>query len=127
MVLISSSLIIFNQLDYLQHKGLGFAQDEVIILPVKNRGAINPRFEELQSELLRLPGIKSVTATSNVPGRSFNQNPIFPSTDPTNRLHIRITGFSSITEGERQRGDAAAIVQISVRTGALVGVAKIQR
>jgi len=87
MVLISSSLIIFNQLDYLLHKGLGFAQDEVIILSVKNRGAINPRFEELQSELLRLPGIKSVTATSNVPGRSFNQNTIFPSTDPTNRIN----------------------------------------
>jgi len=28
-----------------------------------------------------------VTATSNVPGRSFNQNPIFPGTDPTNRIN----------------------------------------
>jgi len=45
MVLISSSLIIFNQLDYIQHKGLGFSQDEVILLPIKNRGAINPRLK----------------------------------------------------------------------------------
>src|SRR5205807_1499057 len=50
-----------------------------------------------------------------------------PRTGASNRWHIRMTGFSSITEGERQRGDAAAIVQVFVCAGALVGVAKIQR
>jgi len=87
MVLISCSAIIFSQLDYIKHKSLGFSQEEVIVLPVKNRQTINPKFEELQSELLRIPGIKDVSATSNIPGRSYNQNPIFSSTDPEMRIN----------------------------------------
>ncbi len=50
------------------------------MLPVKNRN-LSGRFEELQSELLRVPGVKSVSATSNVPGKLFDQNAISPSTD----------------------------------------------
>jgi putative ABC transport system permease protein len=87
MVLISCSIIIYSQLDYIRHKGLGFNQEEIIVLPVKDRKSINPRFEELQSELLRIPGISSVSATSNIPGRIYNQNPIFASTDPDQRLN----------------------------------------
>lgn len=87
MVLICSSMIIYGQLNFIRNKSLGFIQDQVIVLPVKNRPAINPRFEELQSELLRVPGVKSVTATSNIPGRSFNQNPVYPSQDPQIRIN----------------------------------------
>ena len=87
MVLISCSIIIFSQLDYIKHKSLGFSQEEVIVMPIKNRNVINPRFEELQSELLRIPGIKTVSATSNIPGRSFNQNAIFSSSDPEMRIN----------------------------------------
>jgi putative ABC transport system permease protein len=87
MVLISCSLVIAGQLNYIRHKSLGFAQDEVVVLPIKNRHTINPRFQELQSELLRIPGVRAVSATSNIPGRSYNQNAIFPATDPEQRVN----------------------------------------
>ena len=50
-----------------------------------------------------------------------------PRAGASNSLHVRMTRFSLITERERQRGDATAIIQSLVRTCALVGVAKIQR
>ncbi len=86
MVLISSSMIIHNQLDFIQHKELGFHQEQVVVIPVKNQDAINPRLEALRSELLRIPGVNTVSAASNVPGRSFNQNPVFASHDPQLRV-----------------------------------------
>ena len=53
MTLITSSTIIYSQLNFIQHKELGFSKEEVVVIPVKNREAINPKLEELRSELLK--------------------------------------------------------------------------
>ena len=44
---------------------------------MKDREVINSRLNELRNELLGMPEIKSVSASSNIPGRPFNQNPIY--------------------------------------------------
>jgi putative ABC transport system permease protein len=87
MVLISCSLIIYSQLNYVRNKGLGFNQEEIILIHIKNRGAIDEKFESLQTELLKIPGIRTVAGTSNVPGQTFNQNPVFASADPEVRVN----------------------------------------
>ncbi len=86
MILITSSVIIYNQLNFIQHKELGFSQEEVVVIPIKDGDAINPKLEELRSELLRIPGIKAVSAASNIPGRPFSQNPVFPTRAPQLRI-----------------------------------------
>lgn len=86
MILITSSIIIYSQLEFMQNKELGFQQEEVIVLPIKNLEVINPRFDELRSELQRIPSVKSVSAASNVPGKPFNQNPVFATRDPQMRV-----------------------------------------
>jgi putative ABC transport system permease protein len=86
MILITCSIIIYSQLNYIQHKDLGFNQQEVIVLPIKNFETINPKFEELRNELLLIPSVKSVSAASNVPGRPFNQNPVFATQSPQMRI-----------------------------------------
>ncbi len=86
MILITSSIIIFNQLEFMQTKELGFQPEEIIVLPIKDRDAITPRFEELRTELSRIANVKSVSAASNVPGRPFNQNPVFDTTHPEMRI-----------------------------------------
>ncbi|HEX6225567.1 MAG TPA: ABC transporter permease [Chryseolinea sp.] len=86
MILITCSIIIYSQLNYIQHKDLGFAQEEVIVLPIKNVDLINEKFYEIQSELLRIPNVKSASAASNVPGRPFNQNPVFATQIPQMRM-----------------------------------------
>ncbi|MBC7773908.1 MAG: ABC transporter permease, partial [Phycisphaerae bacterium] len=73
MMLISSAAIIFTQLDYLQSKNLGFRQDEVIVIPVKNEEGME-RFDAFRNEMLRVDGVSAVSASSNIPGGQFNQH-----------------------------------------------------
>lgn len=75
MILISSAAIIFNQLDYLQSKNLGFHKEEVIVIPVKNEEGMS-RFDAFRNEMLRVDGVSAVSASSNIPGGQFNQHSI---------------------------------------------------
>jgi putative ABC transport system permease protein len=75
MILISSAIIIYRQLDFLTSKNLGFGKEAVVVIPVKNESGMK-RFETLQTELLAIDGILSVSASSNIPGRQFNQHQI---------------------------------------------------
>ncbi len=75
MVLISGAVIIFNQLEYLQRKNLGFNQEEVLVIPMKSE-ALSERLETIKAELLKIEGVTAVSASSNMPGGQFNQNSI---------------------------------------------------
>lgn len=75
MVLISSSIIIFNQLNFLKEKNLGFDKEEMVVVPLKNDDGYNI-FETLREELLKIDGVSSVSASSNIPGKQFNQHNI---------------------------------------------------
>lgn len=81
MVLISASIIIFSQLDFLRSKNLGFDKEEVIVVPIKNNDGFD-KLEFLRNELLKIDGITSVSAASNIPGRQFNQHHITPQKRP---------------------------------------------
>jgi len=81
MALISASLIITQQVNFLQHKELGFKPEEVIVLPIKEP-SMNKRIEELRSELLKVSGVSAVSAASNIPGKAYNQNPIYAVQNP---------------------------------------------
>jgi putative ABC transport system permease protein len=81
MILISASIIIFSQLDFLKNKNLGFGKDEVIVIPVKHDDGFE-QFEVLRNELLKIEGVTSVSASSNIPGRQFNQHPIAAAKNP---------------------------------------------
>jgi putative ABC transport system permease protein len=86
MALISSSAIISQQINFLQHKELGFQPEEVIVLPIKYR-PMNKRIEELRTELLKIKGVSGVSATSNIPGKTFNQNPIYDLQNPEAKVN----------------------------------------
>jgi putative ABC transport system permease protein len=75
MTLISGAVIIFNQLQFIQQKSLGFEKEEVLVIPLKNE-AVMPRIQALKTELMRMDGVSSVSASSNLPGGQFNQNSI---------------------------------------------------
>jgi len=75
MMLISWSITIFHQLEFIQSKHLGYDTEAVVVIPMKNE-RISTRMEELKAELGRIEGVRSVSATSNMPGGQFNQNAI---------------------------------------------------
>lgn len=82
MLLITSSIVIYSQLNFIQTKDMGFDHEEVIVLPVKNPDAINPRLQDLRNELTKIKGVVGVSAASNVPGRNYNQNPFSTPDNP---------------------------------------------
>jgi putative ABC transport system permease protein len=75
MILLSASVIVFNQIDLLKNKSLGFGKDEVLVIPIKNeRGMKN--FDAFRNELLKVEGISAVSTASNIPGTQYNQHQI---------------------------------------------------
>lgn len=85
MILISGALIIFNQLDYIRNKNLGFNQEELLVVPLKNAD-LSRRIETIRTELLKIKGITAVSASSNMPGGQFNQNGISLVEKPQNEI-----------------------------------------
>ncbi|MGD1958205.1 MAG: ABC transporter permease [Fulvivirga sp.] len=85
MLLIAGSIIIYNQLNFINNRDLGFDKEQVMVLPLKNYELIGS-FDAIRNELTRIPGVESVSAASNIPGRQFNQNPIFKTDDPQNQV-----------------------------------------
>jgi putative ABC transport system permease protein len=80
MALISGSVIIFNQLNYLSDHSLGYNQHGVLVIPLKSddfRG-----FDAMRNELSKISGVTDVSATTNIPGGSFNQFGIWASNAP---------------------------------------------
>ena len=84
-VLISGSVVILKQLNYIQNKGLGFDKEQLLVIPIRTDEMRN-QSETLKTEMLKIPGVSSVSAVSNVPGKQFNQNPIYLTTDDQNRV-----------------------------------------
>lgn len=72
IILISATLIVFNQMEFMQNKPLGFEKDNIVV--VENAGAINgqaqdnARFETFRNEINRLPNVKVSSYSSNMPG-----------------------------------------------------------
>jgi putative ABC transport system permease protein len=88
MALISGSIIIYNQLNFLSSHTLGYDQHGVLVVPMKDQDFNG--FNTLRNELLKLSGITDISATTNIPGGSFNQFVAFPSSAPMDRVDASI-------------------------------------
>lgn len=84
MALISGSIIIFSQLDFLQNHSLGYNQNGVLVVPLKAEEF--PSFDAMRNELIKIPGITDVSATTNIPGGSFNQFGVFLPNSPMDHI-----------------------------------------
>ncbi|MFC5410250.1 ABC transporter permease [Larkinella bovis] len=69
-VLIIGTGVVFSQLRYIQQKDLGFADEQVIVLPLRT-DAMRKGYEALKTDLLRNPSIRAATACYGIPGGTF--------------------------------------------------------
>lgn len=83
IALIFSTIIIFKQLKFLKHKELGFNKEHVMVLNVtdKNSWKSYPAFK---NEILNNINIRSVSASSTVPGQTPSNNVYLPEGFPNN-------------------------------------------
>ena len=73
--LFASTTIIYNQMQYLKKKNLGFQKDQVIGVPIQNEELVS-KIEALKSSLLTKPGVIGAAAVSTLPGGQFNSESI---------------------------------------------------
>jgi len=65
IILIISTLTIYNQLNYMRDKKIGLDKEDVIY--IRSNNVLREKFSTLKSELLKHPDILSLTGASNLP------------------------------------------------------------
>ena len=63
--LIAATLVVYNQLQYIRHRDLGFDRTQVVI--IKNVNDLGDRAKVLKQEIAKLPGVSSATLTGYLP------------------------------------------------------------
>jgi putative ABC transport system permease protein len=71
LAMIVSTLIVLEQLTFMQGKDLGFVKDQMMLVDMD--GEANEKFETLRTELKKNPGILGVTASGQRLGENFHQ------------------------------------------------------
>lgn len=72
--LIVATLVVFQQLEYMRNKPLGFNKEQLAVIDI-NHDDVQSNFLTIKNELLRHPAVRSVTVSSRVPGdwKSFRR------------------------------------------------------
>ena len=71
IALIISTLIIYNQFYFLKNINLGFNKEHVVVIQL-NDDNLKEKYETIKSELLSIPSVKSVSASSDYPGMELD-------------------------------------------------------
>ena len=69
ILLISGTLVLQSQLDYMQNKNLGFNKEQVIAFPLNGKKKDREALQLLRNELQGKPGIYNISASDNILGR----------------------------------------------------------
>jgi putative ABC transport system permease protein len=77
IALIVGTLTIFNQIQFIKNKRLGFDQEQVLVLPQLNQSLIR-RFSSIKHELNQIPGVVSTGGSSYIPGTGRNVGIFLP-------------------------------------------------
>ncbi|MCD6335189.1 MAG: ABC transporter permease, partial [Candidatus Latescibacteria bacterium] len=75
--LIIGTGIVYDQLNYIRNKRLGFQKEHVIVLPIRGQ-EVRKNYEAIKSRLLQHSDILSVSASSSMPGGLMDKSSIRP-------------------------------------------------
>lgn len=67
IIMISATIIVYQQLNYMQQKDLGFDVDNLVVVDI-NSGPLRAQFESIKQEFKTLSEVRDVTVSSRVPG-----------------------------------------------------------
>jgi len=70
IILIVATIVVMKQLAFVRSQPLGFDQNQVAIIPIRD-GEMRRHTESLKQEFLESPSIVSVSAAAGVPGRTM--------------------------------------------------------
>lgn len=67
--LIIGAMVITGQLDYIQHKNLGFNKEQVVVIQLRDQESVR-RASTIKEEISNLDGVEQVSVSANRPGGS---------------------------------------------------------
>lgn len=74
IALIISTLVVFQQLNYMRNLELGFEKDRMIYIPTRFGAGTAEKFKVLKDELNQFSEVKGASLSSNVPGVELGNN-----------------------------------------------------
>ncbi len=80
IVLIVSTLVIGDQIQFIQNKDIGFDKEQMLVIDINSRAA-RSQFESMKNEFERLAGVKAVAVSSNIPGEWKQMDEVYARTD----------------------------------------------
>lgn len=89
--LIIGTIFIYNQLQFMRHKNLGFDKSQLMVIRNQNPDLDKNR-SALKAELLRHQDVESVSFSNNVPGRMASDPVYHPEGKPAGETH-RLSAF----------------------------------
>jgi putative ABC transport system permease protein len=87
--LIIGSSVMFNQLNFMKNKKLGFNKEHVVVIPIMD-SSIRSKIESIKNELKSYSSVISISSTSDVPGNNPDYSAFIPegyTTEQTQLLH----------------------------------------
>lgn len=86
IVIIIGSIIVYNQLNFMTKKDLGFDKENLIV--IRRPDAFFRQLVSFRTQLLEIPGVEGVGYSRQVPGTNFNNNAFFNDDDPEKKTYL---------------------------------------
>jgi putative ABC transport system permease protein len=81
IALISGTLVLSKQMKHIMNQNLGFNADQIMVIEapkaIDDLQAYKLRFEVFRNEMMALPQVKDVSASSSVPGEDVRFKPVY--------------------------------------------------
>ncbi len=90
IVLITGTIMIYNQLNYIRSKDIGFNREQMLI--INNTSALGKNTEAFKNEMIRLSGVEKATYSSYLPVNYYRSNDSFfqtPSLDTKDAISMQ--------------------------------------
>ena len=86
IVIIIGSIVVYNQLNFMTKKDIGFSKDNLIV--IRRVDAFWKQMESFRTQLLEIPGVEKAGFSRAVPGTEFNNNAFFNDDDPEKNTYL---------------------------------------
>lgn len=96
--IIIGTLVINNQLNYMQNKELGFNKEHLLI--VKRPDALKTQIEAFKQDLLQNPNIQGVANSRAIPGKDYSNNGMLREDDPEKNTFLLFQNWASFEYAE---------------------------
>jgi putative ABC transport system permease protein len=94
ILILLGTYITFGQLRFLIHKNPGFDTENILV--IRRSDVLKDKIESFKQELLRNPGVVSVSNSNSIPGRNFSNNAIFVEERGTNNTYLTWQSWVSL-------------------------------